>query len=103
MHDRRGPGASVVLVLQDDASAARALLAEVGGTMPVRLEADPYPLAREIGLLTVPTLFLVGPDRRVEQVCEGFERAALEEMAARLGVPRPFFTAEDAAPALRPG
>jgi hypothetical protein len=103
MHDRRGPGASVVLVLQDDAAAARALLAELDAEMPVRLEADPYPLARAIGLATVPTFFLLGADRRVERVCEGFERAALEEMTARLGVPRPFFTAEDAAPALRPG
>ena len=103
MHDRRGPGASVVLVLQDDAAAARALLAELRAEMPVRLEADPYPLARATGLATVPTLFLVGPARRVERVSEGFERAALEEMAGRLGVPRPFFTPEDAAPALRPG
>jgi hypothetical protein len=103
MHDRRGPGASVVLVLQDDAAAARALLAELGAEMPVRLEADPYPLARATGLRTVPTLFLVGPARRVERVCEGFERAALEDMAAQLGVSGPFFTAEDAAPALRPG
>ena len=103
MHDGRGPGASVVLVLQDDAAAARALLAELRAEMPVRLEADPYPLARETGLSTVPTFFLVGPGRRVERVSEGFERAALEEMAARLGVMRPFFTADDAAPALRPG
>ena len=103
MHDRRGPGASVVLVLQDDAAAARALLAELGAEMPVRLEADPFPLARKTGLSTVPTFFLVGPGRRVERVSAGFERAALEEMAARLGVMRPFFTADDAAPALRPG
>jgi len=103
MHDRRGPGASIVLVLQDDAAAARALLAELRAEMPVRLEADPYPLAREMALSTVPTFFLVGPGRRVERVSEGFERAALEEMAARLGVMRPFFTADDAAPALRPG
>jgi hypothetical protein len=103
MHDRRGPGAAVVLVLQDDATAVRALLADLRAEMPVRLEADPYPLARETGLETVPTLFLVGPGRRVERVSEGFERAALEEMAARLGVPRPLFTADDAAPALRPG
>lgn len=103
MHDRRGPGASVVLVLQDDADVARALLAELRAEMPVRLEADPYPLARATGLTTVPTFFLLGPARRVERVSEGFERAALEELAARLGVPPPFFAAEDSAPALRPG
>ena len=103
MHDRRGPGASVVLVLQDEAAVARALLAELRAEMPVRLEADPYPLARATGLTTVPTFFLVGPAGRVERVSEGFERAALEELAARLGVPPPLFAAEDSAPALRPG
>ena len=103
MHDRRGPGASVILVLQDDAADARALLGRLEDGMPVRLESDPYPLARAAGLSTVPTLFLVDPAGRVERVCEGFERAAFEEMAGRLGVPGPLFTAEDSAPALRPG
>ena len=103
MHDRRGPGASVVVVLQDDAAAARALLAPLPSDLPVRLEGDPYPLARATGLTTVPTLFLIGPERRVERVCEGFERAAIEAMAGRLGIDAPFFDAEDKAPALRPG
>ena len=103
MHDRRGPGASVVIVLQDDAAAVRALLGPLASDLPIRLEGDPYPLARATGLTTVPTLFLVGPARRVERVCEGFERAAIEAMAGRLGVAAPFFDAEDKAPALRPG
>jgi hypothetical protein len=103
MHERRGPGSSVVLVLQDDAAAARGLLADLPGGMPVRLEADPYPLARATGLATVPTLFLVDAEGRLERTCEGFQRAAFEEMAGRLGVPGPFFSETDAAPALRPG
>ena len=103
MHDRRRSDASVVLVLQDDAAAARALLADLRAELPVRLEADPYPLAAATGLTTVPTFFLVGRGGRVERVSEGFERAALEEMAGRLGVPRPFFAPGDAAPTLRPG
>ena len=103
MHKRRGQGCAVVLVLQDDAASARALLAGAEADMPVRLEPDPYPLARALGLTTVPTLFLVDPAGVVERAAEGFQRAALEEMAARLGVSGPLFTAGDAAPALRPG
>ena len=103
MHERRGRGASVVLVLQDDAAAARALLGGGDAAMPVRLEPEPYLLSRELGLTTVPTLFLVDPAGVVDQVSEGFQRAAFEEMAGRLGVPGPLFTAADAAPALRPG
>jgi hypothetical protein len=103
MHERRGLGSSVVLVLQDDAAAARGLLTEANADMPVRLEPDPYPLSRQLGLTTVPTLFLVDPAGVVDQVSEGFQRAAFEAMAGRLGVPGPLFAAGDAAPALRPG
>jgi hypothetical protein len=103
MHERRAPGSSVVLVLQDDADAARAFLSDLRADLPVRLEGDPYPLAQATGLATVPTLFLVSPAGRVERTSEGFQRAGFEELAGRLGVEAPFFTARDAAPALRPG
>ena len=103
IHERRGRLSSVVLVLQDDAAAARALLAELGAELPVRLEPDPYPLTQELGLATVPTLLLVDPSGLIERGSEGFERAAIEDLAARLGVRPPFFLPGDTAPALRPG
>lgn len=103
MQDRRAGGASVVLVLQDSPQAARAFLSELGADLPVRLEAEPYPLSAALGLGTVPTLFLVSPAGIIEHVCEGFQRAAVEDFAGRLGVKAPFFTAADKAPALRPG
>jgi hypothetical protein len=103
MHARRGPGTAVILVLQDDAAAAREFVSGEGLGLPVLLEADPYPLSRELGLTTVPTLILVGPAGVVESVSEGFQRAAIEDLALRLGAPAPFFTPADKAPALRPG
>jgi len=103
MHERVGPGSSVVLVLQDEAAPARAFLSELDLDLPVRLEPDPYPLAQELGLTTVPTLFLVGPTRLVERRSEGFQRAALEDLAQRLGVEATFFLPADTAPPLRPG
>ena len=103
MHDRRASGSSVVLVLQDGREEARAFLADLHVDLPVRLEPEPYPLAQELHLETVPTLFLVGPAGLIERGSEGFERAAIEDLAARLGVRPPFFLPEDTAPALRPG
>ena len=103
MHARRGPGTALTLVLQDNPAAARQLVAEHGLDFPVLLEADPYPLARELGLTTVPTLILVGLEGAVDSVSEGFQRAAIEGLARRLGAPGPFFTPADKAPALRPG
>jgi hypothetical protein len=103
MHARRGPGTAVILVLQDNSTAAREFVSGQGLDFPVLLEADPFPLSRELGLTTVPTLLLVGPAGAVESVSEGFQRAAIEGLALRLGAPAPFFTPGDNAPALRPG
>jgi hypothetical protein len=103
LHARRGPGSSVVLALQDDAVTARALLKELDLDLPVRLEPEPYALSRELGLSTVPTLFLVSPAGLIEHRSEGFQRAAIEDLAQRLGAPAPFFLPADSAPALRPG
>lgn len=102
IHRRKGPGATALVVLQDDTETARALIAELAIGLPVRLEPPPYPLAAALGLETVPTLFLVA-DGRVEKVSEAFNRADLEEAAARLGVQGPLITPEDEAPAFRPG
>ena len=104
MHDRRASGSSVVLVLQDEPAPARAFLAELdAGDLPVRLEPPPYPLSAELDLATVPTLFLVGAQGVIEQGSEGFQRAAVEDFAQRIGVTPPFFLPDDKAPALRPG
>lgn len=100
IHARRGLGTAVILILQDTPTAAREL---VSGQVPVLLEPDPYPLSRELGLTTVPTLILVSPAGVVESLSEGFQRAAIEDLALRLGAPAPFFTPGDKAPALRPG
>jgi hypothetical protein len=103
MRERRGTGAEVVLVLQDTADDARALVAELAAGLPVRLEPDPYPLSQGLGLTTVPTLLLVGSAGLIERVSEGFRRADIEGAAEWLGVRGPFFLEGDAAPALRPG
>jgi hypothetical protein len=92
-----------VAVLQDAAADARALVEELALELPVRLEENRYPLAAQLGLGTVPTLFLVTPQGRIDAVAEAFRRADLEAFAARLQVPPPFFLPGDDAPALRPG
>src|SRR5687767_5612712 len=55
MHDRRGAGSSVVLVLQDEPAPARAFLSELkAADLPARLEPPPYALSAELDLGTVP-------------------------------------------------
>jgi hypothetical protein len=104
IHRRRAPLSSVVLVLQDDAESARELMRDLDLTVPVRLEADPYPLSSELALRTVPTLMLVAKDGHIARALEGFRRDELEAFARELGVGGPLFAEADAGvPARRPG
>jgi hypothetical protein len=100
---RRGPGTSVFAILQDDADTARSLVSQLRLGMPVRLEADPYPVAAALEVTTVPSLFLIGADGGIESVSEALRRADLERFAERLGVLGPLFDAADKVPALKPG
>jgi hypothetical protein len=97
------PDRRVVLVLQDEPDAARALVAEAGLSVPVLLEPDPYPLARALGLVAVPTLYLVTRGGAIQASSIGFRRPDLEDLARRLGVAPPLFAPDDPAPAFRPG
>jgi hypothetical protein len=104
IHRRRPPDASVIAILQDDAESARELRHDLELDLPVRVEADPYPVAAEIGLRSVPTVMLVGTNGLIARTCEGFRRDELEAIARELGMAGPLFTEADAGvPARRPG
>jgi peroxiredoxin len=103
LYQRRAPGTSVVAILQDEPQAARALMADLGLTMPVLLEPDPYPLAAELKLRAAPTLMLVGTDGLIAKAAEGFSRDDLQAFAAALGLAAPLFSPDDSAPPRRPG
>jgi hypothetical protein len=104
IHRRRGAGAQVVTILQDDAASAREIAKDLDLTMPILLESDPFPVSAELQLRTVPTLILVGKDGAIAAALEGFKRDELEAFARALGVEGPLFGDADAGiPARRPG
>jgi len=104
IHRRRPPDTSVIAILQDDAESVRELRRDLELDLPVRLEADPYPVAAEMDLRTVPTVMLVGTDGRIARTCEGFKRDELEALARAMGMVGPLFTEADAGlPPRRPG
>lgn len=100
---RRHTRGSVLLVLQDDASQARELQAQLGLSVPIRLEPPPYALCARLRIGAVPTLVLVDREGRIARRCEGFDRDELEQLSARMGVSGPLFAPSDRAPAFRPG
>jgi len=93
----------VTVILQDDGASARRLADSLGIEMPIRLEADPYPLATALEVTIVPTVFALTPKGEIVGVSEGFSRADLEAFAERLGVEGPLFGPEDTVAALKPG
>ncbi len=103
IHRRRGPGATVLAVLQDDPATARELVAAQALELPILLEADPYPLAAALDLTTVPTLFAVSPAGEITSLSEGLRRADLEALGRHVGVEGALFSAEDKVPAGKPG
>jgi hypothetical protein len=100
---RRGAGANVLAVLQEDPAGARALASELALTLPLRLDETPYEMSHVLGVQTVPTFFLVGRDGRVARTAEGYSRDDLELFADDLGSPEPLFGADEEGPRFRPG
>jgi hypothetical protein len=103
LHQRRGAGRSVVAILQEEPESARSLAADLGLSLPIVLDREPYSAGEQLGLETVPTLVLVDGSGLVQTVSEGFSRDELESTAGLLGVALPLFNAADEAPRLRPG
>jgi hypothetical protein len=104
IHRRRPADAAVIAILQDDAASARELAHDLDLALPILVESEPYPVAAELGLRSVPTVFLVGTDGAILRASEGFRRDDLEAMALAIGMAGPLFTEADAGvPARRPG
>jgi hypothetical protein len=102
IHRRRGAGAGVLAILQEDAEGARHLAEDLELALPMVLDREPYLLGDQLGLETVPTLIHVDAHGTVAGLSEGFRRDDLQAFAARLGVTPPLFDPTDTTPPLRP-
>ena len=101
IHRGRRAGTEVVVVLQDVAEEARALVRELRLRAPVLLDPPPYALGTALRARTVP-LTMVVRGGRVEETWPAFRRADLERAAELFGA-APLFRPEEDVPALRPG
>jgi peroxiredoxin len=98
----RGGSLQIFAVSQDDAEASAEFDAEFG----VRTDLfDPeeagFPASNAFGLTHVPSLFLVGPDRKVSLESIGFFKKDLEALAALAG--RPIFRKGERVPEAKSG
>ena len=75
---------SVTLVASDDEPTTHAFVEDLGLTMPVGIESEPWPASVSYGLSAVPTFFLTDETGEILLSSAGFSRADLEEVARRV-------------------
>jgi peroxiredoxin len=105
-----GDGVTIVGISQDDVKATRDFAKEYGTTFPMLLDekSKGYVASNAYGLTSVPTIFLIGPDGKVQVSSMGFDKNGLEAIARALAerkkmTPVAFFLSTESVPAHRPG
>ena len=88
-------------ISQDGEEATREFASQMDVRFP--LEPDPgFAVSKRLGVVTVPTLYLLDDEERVIREEPGFDKNALNEIATQLGH-APVATPHDGAPASKPG
>jgi peroxiredoxin len=95
-------------VSQNDAEDTREFLDRCGVKFPALLDKKGYPVSNQYGLTSVPTIFVIGTDGKIEVNSVGFSRSDLEKLnvlAARAtGKPeKSVFAPGENVPEHRPG
>jgi peroxiredoxin len=109
MYETYGGGkASFWAVSQDDASDTKEFCEEFGIKFPALIDEDGFPASNKYGLTNVPSIFLIAPNGKLVSSSVGFDRAALETMAAEMarysGMPaQPLFRPGEVVPDYKPG
>lgn len=93
--------APVAAISQDGEDATREFVRQMEIRFPV--ERDPeFQLSKRFNVVTVPTLYVVDDQDRIVRHEPGFDKNALNEIAALFGHP-PIASPYDGAPAFKPG
>lgn len=106
--EREYAGVPIYGISQDSPARTRAFMQETGAAFPVLVEGEGYPVSTEYGLEAVPTVVLVGGDRKVLRSQPGFHRTTYASIARELAggkaaVLPPLFGADESVPEARPG
>jgi len=95
-------GARVVAVGEDPPPALARYARDRGQQVPTLSEPPPYAVSSAYGVVSVPTLFLVGDDGRVKDVVAGWDREGWNRLAGAAGT-GPVSAEGDGLPIFRPG
>jgi peroxiredoxin len=103
-----GDNVTILGISQDDANATQKFANQYAPSLPMALDPKGYPASNAYGLTNVPTIFLIDTDGSVKITCMGFEKKALEDIAAALAERRKIaaaalFLPSESVPAHQPG
>lgn len=93
--------ANVTAISQDAEDVTQDFVRQMNVNFPVSRDPD-FALSKRLGVVTVPTLYLLDESGAVVRQEPGFDKAALNEIAASFSVP-PIATPFDGAPPSKPG
>jgi len=101
-------GFSFLAISQDDVRDTREFIDEFGIKFPVLIDDAGYPASNQYGITNVPTLFLIGPDGKIQVSAVGFSKPDLEDIAGAAaqstGAPRvSLFKVGEVVPDYKPG
>ncbi|MCL4522906.1 MAG: TlpA family protein disulfide reductase [Acidobacteria bacterium] len=104
----RSDAVTFVGISQNEGAQTKEFLAEYGITFTGVTDLDGYPVSNSYGLNTVPTVFLIAPDGKVQVSSVGFGKADLEKIAKELGAyfqkkPARVFLPTEIVPDYKPG
>jgi peroxiredoxin len=81
IYDAYGAFLYFTAIAQDNAEQTANFREELGLTIPILLDEDPYPVSRSYGIHTVPSIFLVDPERRIRFSSYGFVKQDILNLA----------------------
>jgi len=95
-------------VAQDDETETLKFKKDFGITFDLLCDKNPYPVSVAYGLKTVPSIFLIGADRKILKSFEAFDKKAIAELTVALALidgkaPFEAFRPGDQVPLLKPG
>ncbi len=68
-------------IAQDNDEQTAKFREELGLTIPILLDENPYSVSRVYGIDTVPSIFLVGPERKIRFTSYGFVKQDILNLA----------------------
>jgi peroxiredoxin len=81
IYNAYGDSFNFVAIAQDDSANTVEFRKTYGITIPTLLDMKPYPVSSEYGLESVPSIFVVNPDRTIRYSGDGFMKQDLLNLA----------------------